>query len=117
MGNNINISELVGNTVTYVHGLEYESETVVIGVEGGFGFEFYHEQDCCEDVRLIDNEYDDMVGGVILSAEEVNSKAEDVSDCGTYTFYKIETTKGSLWMRWLGESNGYYSEAVSICIC
>ena len=36
MGNNVDISELVGNTVTYVHGLEYESETVVIGVEGGY---------------------------------------------------------------------------------
>ena len=32
----------------------------------------------------------------------------------TWTFYKIETNKGGLWVRWLGESNEYYSEEVNV---
>lgn len=63
---------------------------------------------------------DDILGGLVVSAEErSNSGDEDSEDkpyeyCEsfTWTFYDIQTTKGSLWLRWLGESNGYYSESV-----
>ena len=53
----------------------------------------------------------------ILMAEEVtdddhDKKPNEDADSWTWTFYKFATNKGSITLRWLGESNGYYSERV-----
>jgi hypothetical protein len=32
----------------------------------------------------------------------------------TWTFYRFGTRRGSVTVRWLGHSNGYYSEGVSV---
>jgi hypothetical protein len=57
----------------------------------------------------------DLIGGLVILAEEVVGEVES-SDCGDnqYTFYKIETTKGGVWIRWNGESNGNYSTSVDV---
>ena len=56
-----------------------------------------------------------------MRAEEVKNsdfdeckKPDEYSESWTWTFYKIETNKGGIWMRWLGESNGWYSEEVDL---
>lgn len=83
-----------------------------------------HIQDCCESVYLADviGDLEDLVDAEILSAEEVSrdpTAAELGSERGwtdhqTWTFYKFQTTKGAVTLRWVGESNGYYSEHVDI---
>lgn len=85
----------------------------------GDKFAFYHSQDCCEYVRVeeIVGDVNDLIGHPILVAEQVSSEGaaapEDKRDeCHTWTFYRFATVKGTVVIRWLGESNGYYSESV-----
>lgn len=94
------------------------TEDMVFQSEDGRKWRFYHAQDCCENVSIEDiiGDLGDLVGSPILQAEEVSSddgaKDPESAESFTWTFYKFATIKGSVTVRWLGESNGYYSESV-----
>jgi hypothetical protein len=112
---------MVGKTVREVVGLDLDASEFHFVTTDGHRFEFYHEQDCCEHVRVVDvcGDLDDLLGHSMLQAEEVSNGDETppssgfTDDSQTWTFYKFGTIKGSVTVRWLGESNGYYSETVS----
>jgi hypothetical protein len=77
----------------------------------------YHAQDCCEYVAIEDVTGDaiDMVGHVLEMCEVVTSYDDppaDTQGSHTWTFYKFGTIDGYVTVRWLGSSNGYYSEEV-----
>lgn len=111
---------LVGKHIVEVRGLEKGSEEVYIITDTGFVVKFYHYQDCCESVSLTDYETELDINDIrnnpplIISAEESSNQRETDYDRETWTFYKIETNKGGIWMRWHGESNGFYSESVDL---
>lgn len=111
----MNINELVGKTLFGVAGIEKGSTVIRFYTTCGKVYRMYHEQDCCEKVDLEDFEGDpeDLKDALVVSAEE---RAVRISDEGyesaTATFYDIQTTKGSMWLRWVGESSGFYSESV-----
>lgn len=132
------IKELLGKTLTKVEVNESKDEILLTTNEGEM-YKFYHEQDCCEGVSIDDIEGDlnDLIESPILIAEEVDSepftkefeaKFTEVDKLGykrdkdgnsepescTWTFYKLATIKGYVTIRWYGESNGYYSESVSL---
>ncbi len=104
----------VGLEIQYITGLKQGSEEVVIYMDCGSKLTFNHEQDCCEHVYLEDFELDcDLSYATIISVKEVSSNDPEYQDSFEehWTFYKIETTKGGLWLRWLGESE-YYSTKI-----
>ena len=83
--------------------------------EDGVQFVLTHIQDCSESVEIesIDGELDDLIGAPLLMAEEtVKVGGETTLESGTWTFYKFATVKGYVTVRFLGWSNGYYSERV-----
>lgn len=101
-----------------------DSKTELIFENAEYEFKFLHEQDCCEGVRIEDivGDLDDLVGRPLDIVEEVEYDrdynppgVEPVTgESFTWTFYKFATIKGYVDVRWLGESNGYYSEGVDL---
>lgn len=106
--------QMVGRLVKSVTGAEKGSEVLQIDFADGSVARFYHEHDCCETVEVEDvvGDFSDFVGQPITSVEERTSEEDtDYGTC-TWTFYEFTCPKGSVTVRWLGKSNGYYSESV-----
>ncbi len=108
--------DLKGETVSAVDGKQGEDE-LTLTLTDGRRFKLYHVQNCCESVYLSDVEgnLSDLIGAPLVQAEEVSNAdapAPKDADSYTWTFYKLATAKGYVTLRWLGESNGYYSESV-----
>ena len=111
------IEEMVGKVFTSVR----NEGTELVFQNATESFVFFHQQDCCESVSIEDvcGDLQDLVGEPLLLAEEVQGETpvdfnEMEHDSVTWTFYKFATRKGYVDVRWLGESNGYYSEGVSL---
>jgi len=114
---------LKGKTLIKILGAVGDKEMIFVTTEGE-KYKLFHDQDCCEEVSIEDiaGEISDLIDSPILLAEEVvhdqDTTPEGVTppdnqdDSFTWTFYKLSTIKGSLTIRWYGESNGYYSESV-----
>jgi hypothetical protein len=116
-GNYCNVDVLTGKTL---ESLVDEGNELIFKTTDGETYRMYHEQDCCESVVLEDvvGDLQDLVGSVILVAEEVEGESPadfEAYESYTWTFYKFATRKGYVDLRWLGQSNGYYSESVSFC--
>jgi len=116
-----NVSDLLGKTLTKIEH-DKEQEELIFTLEDGTRFKLYHEQSCCEHVYLADvtGEFEDLVRSPLTMAEETSEKKpvseqEEYSynDSETWTFYKFATVKGYVTLRWIGSSNGYYSESVN----
>lgn len=124
-------SILKGKTISKITAT---AEVVLFYTNDGRVYKLFHDQVCCEGVYLEDvcGDWDDLLNSPILLAEEVTqelgesipdwakahliqeilSKEEPVlSEYTRWTFYKLSTIKGSVTLRWCGESQ-YYSVSV-----
>jgi hypothetical protein len=128
--------QMIGKTMSSVVVSDDKSEMAFTEIDGidtpGGKHTFFHESDCCEVVRIeeIVGDLSDLEWYPIVGAEEVSSKEADAkrlphpdpkfgtdeaedngNQCSyTWTFYRFSTSKGTVVVRWLGESNGCYSE-------
>lgn len=108
---------MIGRTMARVDG-GIGDEVMTFYGEDGSMFRFWYDQDCCATCSINDiaGDLSDLVGTPIVQAELVESEdfpAPENADSYTWSFYKFRTIKGDVTVRWLGESNGYYSETVS----
>lgn len=116
-GKDIPFNSMIGKTILEVKQLdgkdalafEFEDSVVLM----------HHWGDCCESVEINDicGDLNDLVGNPLLLVEESTNSEDNPpndADSFTWTFYKLATIKGYVDIRWLGESNGYYSESVDI---
>lgn len=117
--NSLDFSVLKGKILTQVYGAKGD-ETIGFHTSDGKTYSLYHNQDCCESVRVedIEGDWNDLIGLPLLVAEETSNLDNFVDtvqhyESFTWTFYRLATMKGWVIIRWLGESNGYYSEEVS----
>lgn len=121
--NQASFEDLKGLTLTKVEALnrpDYDSGTgpineILFVSDSGRTFHLHHVQDCCEDVIVesIVGDLSDLVGSPILLAEETSGRGPtDNYESTTWAFYKLATIKGYVDIRWIGTSNGWYSEKV-----
>ena len=115
----MNFSDLKGKTLTRAE--KVRDDRMLFEDSDGKTYALYHSQDCCESVNIEDvsGDLSDLVDSPILIAEESSSNTDPEGykrdwppESVTWTFYRIGTIKGTVVIRWLGESNGYYSESV-----
>lgn len=113
--NDSEIGALTGLTLARVT-VDTDRSEILFYSECGRMFIMVHDQDCCETVTIDDicGDITDIVGSPIVKAMESTSIGSDpLQDSETWTFYKIDTIKGGVTIRWYGTSNGYYSESAS----
>ena len=110
----VSVEEMLNQTFTSVRA---DNETVTFENDQ-VRYVLYHDYDCCESVTVeeIIGDLEDLENlPLLISREDTN--AEDPGTCTsesyTWTFYNFATYKGYVTIRFLGESNGYYSEDVS----
>ena len=114
----VEFETLKGKVVTKV---TQTDDTISFETQDGSSYLMYHSQDCCENVYVesIVGDLDDLLDSEVLLAEEVVGENPEgwtegkYAESYTWTFYKLATRKGYVDIRWLGESNGYYSESVN----
>lgn len=114
----------------------FVDELIFICTDGS-QFKMSHLQSCCEGVWLEDivGELDDLIGQEITlfekrtdsysyeMSEEVPQKSKviqnkysfsdaEMQEYTQWTFYEIQCPRGSVTLRWYGNSNGHYSVEV-----
>jgi len=112
------MEQLLGKTLVSAS-VNAEKDRMTLDASDGSQYLMHHIQDCCESVSIeeIVGDLGDILGSPILQAEEATNSTDPVPDeryveSYTWTFYKLATIKGGVTIRWLGDSNGYYSESV-----
>lgn len=123
MSPELRLKSIINQTITNIVGANQDSDRVEFTLENGKKISMYHCQDCCESVGVdyIEGDINDIIGTPVIEAYEDNEEPETpvweyAPESHTWTSFTFITEKGKVVIRWLGVSNGYYSESVEISI-
>lgn len=110
------MKDLIGESIRAIE--KFDDQRVIVRLRTGWqSFIFFHDQDCCELVELREANMDGIIGKVIcaVSAEVDHNLPEGAEQMESFTntTFTFKTEDGSVGtLRFLGQSNGYYSESV-----
>ena len=106
------LDQIIAQTIGYVDVSDHE---ILFYTQEGRVFSMCNDEDRLNDVEVyvedIAGDLNDLIGVPLVRAEERSENGSSAS--GPWTFYEFATIKGSVTIRWFGESNGFYSETVS----
>jgi hypothetical protein len=113
----VEFSALVGEVLDAVD-IDREENQILLTTRSGRKFLVYHEQDCCETVAISgqDGSFDNLIGKPLIEARDfgVDTSEEAIDDSQTTTTLVFRVDDQTVISRWIGDSNGYYSESVDI---
>jgi len=112
----VEFSALVGEVLDSVD-IDREENQILLTTRSGRRFVVYHEQDCCETVAISgqDGSFDKLIGKPIVEARDIAvDTGDDEIDSQTTTTLVFRVDDQTVISRWIGDSNGYYSESVDI---
>ncbi len=113
----VEFSDLVGEVLDAVD-IDREENQILLTTRSGRRFLVYHEQDCCETVAISgqDGNFGKLIGKPIVEARDfaVDTSEEAIDSSQTTTTLVFRVDDQTVISRWIGDSNGYYSESVDI---
>ena len=115
----IDVGSLVGEVLTYID-TDEKNDEIMLTTASGRKIKIYHNQYGSEWVEIVDTEgnWHDLIGKVIIEAsEDVKEQGDpppEYPDSWTRTELTFRVDGATVISRWIGESNGYYSESVHI---
>lgn len=107
---------MIGETIKYIDVDEYDHQ-IRVETESGRVFLIYHKQDCCESVRLVDinGNIKHLEGKVIEDFSHMSKRySNEYGNSETTTIITFFVDDSTVTTRLIGESNGYYSEEISV---
>jgi hypothetical protein len=113
----VEFSALVGEVLDSVD-IDREENQILLTTRSGRKFLVYHEQDCCETVAISgqDGNFDKLIGKPLIEARDiaVDTSEEAIDSSQTTTTLVFRVDDQTVISRWVGDSNGFYSESVDI---
>lgn len=117
------MNPLIGQTIRAIECEKYKYGLIhtIIIVCDSCAFETSHNQSCCETVEVHDiiGDLNSLIGKRVINCKIVESQKwpNDVEkyeyvDSFTWTTQIIQTKSTEVKIRWLGQSNGWYSEGI-----
>ncbi len=97
--------------------IDRKENKIMITTISGRRFMFCHNQDCCESVTIVDVDgykQEDLKGD-LLQIDYETFEPMDYCDHTTLTNIRFVCNHRTMIVRWVGTSNGFYSETVSFC--